>query len=119
MSKPKTIMIDDVKYIREDSVNQKAESVDGMEYCVIRTYSAGVHIGYVKERKGQDVTLVNARRLWKWENAATLSQVAVDGCKSQKFTVAVPVITLTDAVEIIPCTDKAKKVLDSIAEWKA
>lgn len=43
----------------------KAEmaETDGMRYCIIRTYSAGVHAGYVKEHDGKEVTLVNARRL--------------------------------------------------------
>jgi hypothetical protein len=113
------IKIDDVEYVRKDSVSQKAESVDGMEYCLIRTYSAGVHIGYLKTRTGQQVELVNSRRLWSWDKAASLSQVAMEGCNSKKFAMALPSITLTDAIEIIPCSQKAKDALGALPEWKA
>ena len=119
MDKPKTLMIDDVEYIRKDSMSKKAESVDGMDYCVIRTYSAGVHIGYLKSRNGQDVELVNSRRLWSWDKAASLSQVAMDGCNAKKFAMILPSITLTDAIEIIPCSQKAKDALEALPEWKA
>ena len=113
------MMIDDVEYVRKDSVSQKAESVDGLEYCVVRTYSAGVHIGYVKTRNGQDIQLVNSRRLWRWDKAASLSQVAMEGCNSEKFAMSLPLITLTDAIEVIPCSQKAKDSLEAIPEWKA
>jgi len=82
-NKSETIMIDDVKYIREDSAQAKqAPEVDGMKYCVIRTYSAGVHIGYVKEfgeKYPQQATLLSSRRLYQWNKACSLSQVAMDG----------------------------------------
>ena len=119
MSKPETITIDDQKYIRADAVSEKAESVDGMELCVIRTYSAGVHIGYVKEQNGQQADLVNSRRLWSWSNAASLSQVAMEGCKSNKYAMTLPNLRLTDVIEIIPVSAKAKTVFDKIKEWKA
>jgi len=52
MPKPKTITIDDIEYVRKDSINEKAEPRDGMEFKIIRTYSAGVFAGYV-DRVGQ------------------------------------------------------------------
>lgn len=113
MSKePKTIMIDDVKYVRLDEVaNSTAEPVDGMQYCVVRTYSAGVHIGYVKEfaeKHPQHAVLVNSRRLHYWSGACSLSQVAMDGVdSSSRIAVEIPEIELTDAIEKIPCSKKA------------
>lgn len=115
---PTTIKIDDIEYVRKDSLDKMAEKVDGLEYCVIRTYSAGVHIGYLKKQEGQQVDLINSRRLWSWSGAASLSQVAIDGCASDKFAVCLPKIKLTDAIEIIQCTEKAKKVLEALPEWK-
>jgi hypothetical protein len=112
------IEVNGVKYIRKDSVSKQAEKIDGMDYCVIRTYSAGVHIGYLKRHEGQEVELVNSRRLWSWSDGASLSQVAIDGCKSDKFAVALPRIILTDVIELIPCSKKAKDVLEGIPEWK-
>lgn len=119
MSKPKTIMIDAQEYIRREDIKQEATQVDGMNYCVIRTYSAGVHIGYVKRHEGQEVELINSRRLWSWDKASSLSQVAIDGCTSERFAIELPNIILTDVIEIIQCTQKAKDVLGEIVVWKS
>ena len=81
-------------------------------YVVVRTYSAGVHVGELKSRKGKEVVLVNARRLWKWCGAFTLSEVAVDGIKDgSKPSVSVPEILLTEAIEVIKTTLGAEKSL--------
>ena len=37
---------------------------------------------------------------------------------TDQSTVALDEITLLDAIEIIPCTDKAEKSIRSVAEWK-
>ena len=120
-AKVNEVVLNGVEYVRKDSIeiNQKAESMDGMEYCVVRTYSAGVHIGYVKRREGQDADLVNSRRLWSWDKAASLSQVAMEGCNTKKFAMVLPFITLTDVIEVIPCSQKAKTRLEALPEWKA
>ena len=34
---------------------------------LVRTYSAGVHIGTLVKRDGMECRLTNAVRLWKWE----------------------------------------------------
>ena len=61
---PTTIKIDDVEYVRKDSVSkQEADKLDGMPYRIVRTYSAGVFFGEIVSRKGQEVILKNARRL--------------------------------------------------------
>src|SRR5512135_1723139 len=102
MSKPETITIDDVKYVRADSVNQKASELDGLKYCIVRTYSAGVFAGYLESRTGQEVVLRNARRLWYWEGAASLSQMAEEGKSkhnSCKFPQEVDRIELLQAIE--------------------
>ena len=46
--------------------------MEGMKYCIVRTYSAGVFAGYIEYRKDQEVVLREARRIWYWEGAATL-----------------------------------------------
>lgn len=82
---------------------------------IIRTYSAGVHFGTLAARDGKEVTLTNARRLWYWEGAFTLSAVAQNGVKqSSKLSVAVPEIILTEAIEIIPCSEAATANLRSL-----
>ena len=88
---------------------------------IIRGDRSGVEFGELVEQNGSVVTLKNARRLWYWAGAASLSQLATDGTKRPqdcKFTVTVSSITILDAVEIIPCTDKAIKSIEEVDEWK-
>ena len=49
------------------------------KHCIVRTQSAGVFAGTLQSREGQEVTLTDARRLWYWDGAASLSQLAVSG----------------------------------------
>ena len=115
------ITFNGVDYVPCDSIKAIAEPVDGMRYCIIRTYSAGVHAGYVKQQNGKEVTLVNARRLWKWAGAFTLSEMAVNGVSKPsecKFATAVPEIILTEAIEIIPCTETAKEIILGVKDYE-
>jgi len=117
----KEITVDGVVYIPQDSVRCMAPEVDGMEYCIVRTYSAGVFAGYLESRNGQEVVMRDARRLYYWDGAATLSQLAVDGVAAPqncKFPTEVPTITLTQAIEVIPCTAKAQASIKAVAVWK-
>ena len=121
--KNKTVTIDGVEYVRADSISStaKAEQLDGMDYVIVRTYSAGVHAGYLKSRKGKEVVLVNARRIWYWSGASTLSQLAMEGVKNPsecKFPCPVSEIILTEAIEIIPCTEDARKNIQEVWVWK-
>ena len=122
MSKPETITIDDVKYIRADSVESKAATdFEGMKYVICRTYSAGVFAGYLESRNSQEVVMRNARRLWYWEGAASLSQIAEEGSSkpnSCKFPQAVDRIELMQAIEILSCTKKAQDFIASVKIWK-
>ena len=88
---------------------------------IIRGNSSGVEFGTLVAQNGREVTLHNARRLWYWDGAASLSQLAKDGPaipRECKFTVTVDSITILDAIEIIPCTDKAIKYIEEVREWK-
>jgi len=119
--KPETMKIDDVEYIRKDSVSKKAESLDGMECAIIRTYSAGVFYGYIESREGKEAVIRNARRMWKWYGAS-LSECAQSGTSdpnSCKFPEAVDKIILTEVIEILSLTEKAKKSLDGVSVWRA
>ena len=92
-----------------------------MKYVIVRTYSAGVFAGNLKSRKGQEVILTNARRLWYWDGAASLSQLANNGVtkpQNCKFPEEVSEITLLNVIEIIPVTEKAKKSISEVAIWK-
>lgn len=117
----KEIEVNGVKYVRADSVHGPAEKLDNMKYCIVRTYSAGVFAGYVKKREGKVVELHQARRLWYWKGAASLSQLAMEGVKNPdecKFPRAVDYVTLTEAIEIIPITTTAQDSIHEVPIWE-
>jgi hypothetical protein len=92
------------------------------KYVIVRTYSAGVFAGYLKSRKGQEVVLNNARRIWYWDGAASLSELAARGTSKPencKFPLAVAEIILLQAIEIIDTTAVAEKSIKEVREWKA
>jgi len=86
---------------------------------MIRTYSAGVHFGELVSRKGKEVVLKNAHRVFYWSNACSLSQLSVDGSTdpNNKISMAVPEIILTEAIEIMPLSLNAFNTLTSKI-WK-
>lgn len=91
------------------------------KYVIVRTYSAGVFAGEIEAKDGQEVTLVNARRLWYWAGAASLSQLAMTGTSRPndcKFPVAMIRVHLLQAIEIIDCTEEARKSIEGVPEWK-
>ena len=88
-------------------LNQTAHPMIGRR-CLIRTYSAGVHIGDVVAVSGMEVHLKNALRLWKWEGGGlSLSVVASDGIKGGRLN-RTGEVYLTNAIEFIPTTAKAE-----------
>jgi hypothetical protein len=87
------------------------------QHCVVRTYSAGVHLGEVVSKDGKNVVLKDARRLWHWKGAFTLNAVAQEGVKTgSRISVAVPTLELTEAIELIPTTEAARASFDAIHE---
>lgn len=87
------------------------------KYCVVRSDSAGVFAGTVAEHEGQAVILKDVRRLWHWDGAASISQIAVDGTVAPekcKFTMSVETLGLFDVIELIPVTNKARKVIEGV-----
>ena len=88
------------------------------QYVIVRTYSAGVHVGILKYRQGKEVTLTNARRIWSWRGANTLHEISLRGVGSgSKVSESVSSITLTEAIEIIPATDEARRKLE-VSKWQ-
>ena len=78
------------------------------QYVLVRTKSAGVHLGRLESQAGQAVKLTNARRLWYWKGAFTLNEVATNGINflASKLSASVPEILLTQAIEIIPVAEE-------------
>ena len=101
MANPKVISIDGVDYVRA------TESVPLGPEVIVRTYSAGIHVGTLKSREGKEVVLLNARRVWSWQGAFTLNAMALAGLdrKNSRISLAVPEITILEAIEIIPVAE--------------
>lgn len=88
---------------------------------IVRGESSGVFYGTLKEKNGREVTLKRCRRIWYWDGAASISQLAVDGTSNPgncKFTVYVDSISILDAIEIIPVTSKAIESIESVELWE-
>lgn len=79
------------------------------QFVAVRTHSAGVHCGVLKESAGTAVVLTDARRLWRWTEAFTLHEVSQEGPgEASRISAPVPSILLTEAIEVIPCSTKAE-----------
>ena len=88
---------------------------------IIRAYGAGVFYGTLNEVDGDTVELTHARRLWYWDGAASLSQLAAEGVKAPencKFTVTVDSIVINKVMETIPATAEAQKSIEAVKVWK-
>ncbi len=92
------------------------------KYVIVRTFSAGVFAGFLESKNGKEVILTNARRLWYWDGAASLSQLAMEGVSKPekcKFPCEVDRVELLEAIEILDCTEKAKESIKKVAIWSA
>ncbi len=127
MNKTKEITIDGTIYVPKNSIKQfkQAPSVKGLKATLIRSYAAGVHFGYLKDEKfteaGKVVTLVNTRRIWYWDGAASLSQMALEGVNKPencKFSVEIESNEIVNVIETLPLTENALLNLQKVAIWK-
>lgn len=90
---------------------------------IVRCNRAGVFFGTLAEFDSinREATLTDVRRLWYWDGAASLSQLATDGTNaphSCKFTVIVPEMAVMEVIEILPCSDKAIKSIEEVSVWQ-
>ena len=87
-------------------------------FVLVRTRDAGVHMGILAECCGTSVALTDARRLWRWGKANTLNEVSQQGVDMEwtRISEPVPFILLTEAIEVIPCSDRARETL-SKSRW--
>lgn len=122
----KTITIDGEEYVKatEVSAQKSAASKKGLTYCIVRTYSAGVWAGWVNLKKvDEKMVISDARRLWRWWSEFTLSALATTGIKpgkekENKYAMPVAEVFLTNVIEIIPCTEKAKSDIENQPNYK-
>lgn len=93
---------------------------------IIRADRAGVFYGTLAEVESNgnelQVELRDLRRLWYWDGACSLTQLAVEGTKEpdeSKFTVRQASAVIVGVVEILPCSDVACKSIEAVEEWKS
>ena len=90
------------------------------KYVIVRGDRSGVFAGVLESQEGQKVELTKCRRLWYWEGAASISQIAMEGVtkpRNCKFTMTVDEIAILDAIEIIPATAKAEANIKAVPVW--
>jgi hypothetical protein len=95
--------------------------MESNKYYIVRCDRAGVFAGNIKERNGSEVTLTDCRRLWQWDGACSLSQLAMEGTKKPnncRFAMPVSEITVLGVIEIIPCTEAAENSIKGVKTWK-
>ena len=91
------------------------------KFYIVRTNRAGVFFGKIKEASHEEVTMTDVRKLWHWEGACAVEQIALEGVKKPQncnFTVVIPEMTVIEPIQIIPCTDEAAEILSKVAVWK-
>lgn len=90
---------------------------------MVRTVNAGVFFGEIEERKSETcLVLKNARRVYSWEGAATLSQLAESGTSKPEncqFPEPVTRAELIGVIEILDVQPEALKTLNAVKIWKA
>lgn len=89
-------------------------------YCVVRADRSGVFAGNVYERNDTEIVIKNCRRLWYWDGANSISDLAKKGTKRPnncKFTVAIDEMEVLGVIEIIPCSEEAEKSIKEVKVW--
>lgn len=114
------IQINGIVYVPKSEQQKEAARLDGLEYKMIRADRAGVFAGYLESLDGSTVILRNARRIWAWYGAASLSQLATDGTSRPsdcKFPCEIAKVQILGVIEILDVTEKAQKSIQSVPVW--
>ena len=95
--------------------------MENNNFYIVRADRAGVFFGKIKERSQGEVTMTDVRKVWYWDGACAVEQLAMDGTTSPdvcKLTVTVPEMVIANPIQIIPCTEKAVKSLSGVKIWQ-
>ena len=88
---------------------------------IVRADRAGVFYGRLTAIEGDEAIIRDCRRLWYWDGAASLSQLAEEGVKKSqncKFTMTIPEIGVRGVIEILPVSDVAAGNIEKVPVWK-
>ena len=92
------------------------------QFYIVRAKNAGVFFGRIKNRNGvESVTMTDVRKLWYWDGAAAVEQLALNGITRPdncKFTVVINEMEIAEPIQIIPCTEEAVRRISAVKTWK-
>lgn len=122
MNAPRTIKIDEVEYVRSDSLkNTTPYNFDGMVYAIIRSRDQGVVCGFVDLsllNEGRKVEVRQARQIWRWDSDFVLQELAEKGPRKpeqmQMSCAMSNVLIMLEACSVLVCTTLAAKALQDI-----
>ena len=116
----KTVTVDGIVYVEKSGIKEQPAIVE-KNYAIVRSSMAGVFAGEIVKRINKEVEMKNARRLWYWDGAASLSQLAMEGVtkpETCKFPCEVTKSIITEVCEIIYCTKKAINSIKGVPVWR-
>ncbi len=99
-----------------------ATSKSGKKRIVLVRSTTGIFMGELSKWGNAEAVLLNARRLWYWSGAASLSELATEGTgkpSACKFPCAVERVTIPNVMEMIDVTARAKASIDAVPNWSA
>lgn len=106
-------------------MKKKIKKEKSSQIYMVRSYAAGVFYGEIEkkthEKSGLVVKMKNARRVWYWDGAASLSQLASQGTKNPgncKFPMKVKSVELMNVVEILEVSKEAFEILEKVLVWE-
>jgi len=93
-------------------------------YVIVRTYAMGVFAGTLDDASTETMKILrNARRIWYWAGAASLSQLAQSGTskpKECKFPEPVDRVELTspNGFEVLDVSNQARASIEMVPIWR-
>lgn len=111
------IEVNGVKYVPKTSQSNHAINTDGKPFVIVRARDAGCHAGYLESESNGTVDLCQSIRLWYWDGAFTLSQLAEEGVSKPnncKFGVPVQKHKVINCCEILYATEKGRKSIEGV-----
>ena len=97
-------------------------SFDKSKKYIVRSVGAGLFFGYITEKDGTEVTMREARNLWKWAGASNVNELAQTGTQDPAgcmFTMPLDEVVLLNVCEIAACTPEARASIEAVPIWKA
>lgn len=95
-----------------------AKILTGLPMVIVRTRDAGVHFGRLAfianaQHGAYRVVLHECRRIWNWNGANTLNEIAIHGPKGGKISEPTTNV-IPQVIEVLPCSIESEAKLKSI-----